>query len=51
MLVRWLVFIHVLAAIISFLACGAAAASVFNVRSETDLAHIRGQARSHRIHI
>lgn len=41
MLVRWLVFIHVLAAITFFLAHGAAAAMVFKVRSETDFARIR----------
>ena len=41
MLVRWLVFIHVLAAITFFLAHGAAAAMVFKVRTETDFARIR----------
>ena len=41
MLVRWLVFLHVLSAITFFLAHGAAAAMVFNVRSETDYARIR----------
>jgi hypothetical protein len=41
MLVRWLVFIHVLSAITFFLAHGAAAAMVFKVRSETDFARIR----------
>ena len=41
MLVRWLVFLHVLSAITFFLAHGAAAAMVFRVRSETDFARIR----------
>ena len=41
MLVRWLVFIHVLSAITFFLAHGAAAAMVFKVRTETDFARIR----------
>ena len=41
MLVRWLVFIHVLSAITFFLAHGAAAAMIFRVRSETDFARIR----------
>jgi hypothetical protein len=41
MLVRWLVFIHVLAAITFFLTHGAAAALVFGVRRETDFALIR----------
>ena len=41
MLVRWLVYIHVLSAITFFLAHGAAAAMVFRVRSETDFARIR----------
>jgi hypothetical protein len=41
MLVRWLVFIHVLSAITFFLAHGAAVAMVFKVRSETDFVRIR----------
>ena len=41
MLVRWLVYIHVLSAITFFLTHGAAAAMVFKVRSETDFARIR----------
>lgn len=41
MLVRWLVFLHVLSAITFFLAHGAAAAMVFKIRSETDFARIR----------
>lgn len=41
MLVRWLVFIHVLSAITFFLAHGASAAMIFKLRSETDLARIR----------
>ena len=40
-LVRWLVFLHILSAITFFLAHGAAAAMVFKVRSETDYARIR----------
>ncbi len=41
MLVRWLVFLHVLSAITFFLAHGAAAALVFKLRTETDFARIR----------
>ena len=41
MLVRWLVFIHVLSAITFFLAHGVAAAAVFKLRTETDFARIR----------
>ncbi len=41
MLVRWLVFLHVLSAITFFLAHGAAAALVFKVRKETDYIRIR----------
>lgn len=41
MLVRWLVFIHVLSAITFFLAHGAAAAAVFKLRSESDFVRIR----------
>ena len=41
MLVRWLVFLHVLSAIMFFLAHGAAAAMVFKIRSETDFTRIR----------
>ncbi len=41
MLVRWLVFIHVLSTITFFLAHGASAAMIFKLRSETDLARIR----------
>ena len=41
MLVRWLVFLHVLSAITFFLAHGVAAAMVFRVRSETDFTRIR----------
>ena len=41
MLVRWLVFIHVLSALTFFLAHGAAAAMVFKVRTETDFTRIR----------
>ena len=41
MLIRWLVFLHVLSAITFFLAHGAAAAMVFKVRKETDYTRIR----------
>ena len=41
MLIRWLVFLHVLSAITFFLAHGAAAAMIFKVRSETDFVRIR----------
>ena len=41
MLIRWLVFIHVLSAITFFLAHGAAAAMVFKVRSEKDFIRIQ----------
>ena len=41
MLVRWLVFLHILSAITFFLAHGAAAAMVFKVRKETDYVRIR----------
>ncbi len=41
MLVRWLVYIHVLAVLTFFLAHGSAAAMIFKLRSETDLARIR----------
>jgi hypothetical protein len=41
MLVRWLVFIHVLSAVTFFLTHGAAAAMVFKIRSETDFVRIR----------
>jgi hypothetical protein len=41
MLVRWLVFIHVLAAITFFLFHGVSAAMAFKVRKETDFARIR----------
>src|SRR3990170_4276685 len=41
MLVRWLVFIHVLAAIAFFLLHGTSAAMAFQLRKETDFARIR----------
>jgi hypothetical protein len=41
MIIRWLVFLHVLSAITFFLAHGAAAAMVFRVRRETDYVRIR----------
>jgi hypothetical protein len=41
MLIRWLVFIHVLSAITFFLAHGASTAMVFKLRSESDFARIR----------
>jgi hypothetical protein len=39
--VRWLIFLHVLSALTFFLAHGASAAMAFKVRKETDLARIR----------
>ncbi len=41
MLVRWLVFIHVLSAITFFLAHGTSAAMVFKLRTENDFTRIR----------
>jgi hypothetical protein len=41
MLVRWLVFIHVLSAITFFLAHGTSAAMAFQLRKERDLVRIR----------
>ncbi|HEY2981278.1 MAG TPA: hypothetical protein VGJ22_08875 [Anaerolineales bacterium] len=41
MLVRWLVFIHVIAAFTFFLAHGASAAMAFRLRKESDLQRIR----------
>ena len=41
MLVRWLVFLHVLSAITFFLAHGTSAAMAFQVRKETDFPRIR----------
>lgn len=40
-LIRWLVFFHVLAAVTFFLAHGTSAAMAFKVRKETDFARIR----------
>ena len=40
-LIRWLIFLHVLSAITFFLAHGASAAMTFRVRKETDFARIR----------
>jgi hypothetical protein len=40
-LIRWLVFLHVLAAITFFLAHGTSAAMTFQVRKETDFSRIR----------
>jgi hypothetical protein len=40
-LIRWLVFLHVLAAITFFLGHGASAAMAFRVRKETDFTRIR----------
>lgn len=40
-LVRWLIFLHVLSALTFFLAHGASAAMAFKVRKETELARIR----------
>lgn len=41
MLVRWLIFIHVLASITFFLAHGTSAAMVFQLRKETNIDRIR----------
>ena len=41
LLIRWLVFLHVLAALTFFLAHGTSAAMAFRVRRETDFARIR----------
>jgi hypothetical protein len=40
-LVRWLIFLHVLSALTFFLAHGASAAMAFKVQKETELARIR----------
>lgn len=40
-LVRWLIFLHILAALTFFLAHGTSAAMAFKVRKETDLTRIR----------
>lgn len=40
-LIRWLIFLHVLSAITFFLAHGASAAMAFRIRRETDFARIR----------
>lgn len=40
-LIRWLVFIHILAALTFFLAHGASAAMAFKIRKETEFARIR----------
>ena len=40
-LIRWLVFVHVLAAITFFLAHGTSAAMTFHIRKETDFTRIR----------
>jgi hypothetical protein len=40
-LIRWLVFVHVLAALTFFLAHGTSAAMAFQIRKETDFARIR----------
>ena len=40
-LIRWLVFVHILAAITFFLAHGTSAAMTFQVRKETDFTRIR----------
>src|SRR3970040_1907807 len=39
-LIRWLIFVHVLAALTFFLAHGASAAMAFKIRKETDFARI-----------
>ena len=41
LLIRWLVFVHVLSALTFFLAHGTSAAMAFRVRRETDFARIR----------
>jgi hypothetical protein len=41
LMVRWLVFVHVLAALTFFLAHGTSAAMAFQVRKETDFNRIR----------
>jgi hypothetical protein len=41
LVVRWLIFLHVLAALTFFLAHGASAAMAFKVRKETDFTRIR----------
>lgn len=41
LLIRWLIFLHVLAAITFFLAHGASAAAAFQLRKESDFARIR----------
>jgi hypothetical protein len=40
-LVRWLIFLHVLAALTFFIAHGTSAAMAFKVRKETDISRIR----------
>lgn len=40
-IIRWLVFVHILAAISFFLAHGTSAAMAFQIRKETDFARIR----------
>ena len=40
-LIRWLVFLHVLAALTFFLSHGASAPMAFRIRKETDIARIR----------
>ena len=39
-LIRWLIFVHVLAALTFFLAHGASAAMAFKIRGETDFTRI-----------
>jgi len=41
LLIRWLIFLHVLAALTFFLAHGASAVMAFKVRKETDFSRIR----------
>jgi hypothetical protein len=40
-LIRWLIFVHILAALTVFLAHGTSAAMAFKIRKETDFARIR----------
>ncbi|HJS18873.1 MAG TPA: hypothetical protein VJ785_08990, partial [Anaerolineales bacterium] len=41
LLIRWLIFVHILSAISFFLAHGASAAMAFKIRNETDFTRIR----------
>ena len=41
MLIRWLIFLHILSALTFFLAHGSSAAMIFKIRNETDIVRIR----------